>query len=115
MLFPVLAIPTVTLAFVAGAVASRRLAERPRRLAMWRASWSGAACLTLTARRFTGNFDHDFAWALGADGEDRLLAQATSRRRFRQRSRRRRLPRLWRHGGPTRRLPLRRAASRRLR
>jgi hypothetical protein len=75
MLFYILAIPVVTIAFVAGAVVARGRPDGTRRLTM--AAAVLAACGALTLLRtggFDGNFDHDFAWRWAPTPEDRLLA-----------------------------------------
>ncbi|HET7294344.1 MAG TPA: PQQ-binding-like beta-propeller repeat protein [Vicinamibacteria bacterium] len=76
MLFPLLAIPVLSLAFVGWAVASRRLADGPRRIAM--AATILVACGGWTLVKtggFTANFDNDFAWRWAQTPEDRLVAQ----------------------------------------
>jgi outer membrane protein assembly factor BamB len=75
MLFPVLAVPILGLAFVAWAVATRNLPDRTRRLTM--AATILIACGAWTLVRtggFTGNFDHDFAWRWAPTPEERLIA-----------------------------------------
>lgn len=76
MLFPLLAIPFLSLAFVAWAVASRRLSGGAR--------WATMAATILLAcggwalvrtGGFTGDLDNDFAWRWSASPEERLLAQ----------------------------------------
>jgi outer membrane protein assembly factor BamB len=77
MLFPLMAIPILSLAFVAWAVASRRLSNGPRRAAM--VATILLACGAWTRVRtggFTANFDNDFAWRWSQTPEERLLAQA---------------------------------------
>jgi outer membrane protein assembly factor BamB len=74
----VLSIPLLCLAFVAAVAATRRLADRPRRLAM--AATIVLACGAWTLVR-TGGFDsggkNDFAWRWSTTPEERLLvAQA---------------------------------------
>jgi outer membrane protein assembly factor BamB len=76
-LFYVLAVPIVIFAFVAWAVATRRLAGRARWLTM--AATFALACAPWTLIR-TGGFDsgfkHDFAWRWSKSPEERLLASA---------------------------------------
>ena len=75
MLFPILVIPVLAIAFVAWAVATRRLPDRTRRLTM--AATILLACGSWTLIRtggFTGEFDHDFAWRWSPTPEERLLA-----------------------------------------
>ncbi len=77
MLFPVLAIPVLSLAFVAWAVASRRLSNGPRRATMVVTILLACGVWTLVRTGgFTGGFDHDFAWRWTKTPEERLLAQA---------------------------------------
>ncbi len=77
MLFPILAIPVLSLAFVAWAVASRRLSNGPRRAAMVATILlaCGGWALVRTGG-LTANFDNDFAWRWSQTPEERLLAQA---------------------------------------
>ena len=77
MLFVVLAIPVLSLAFVAWAVASRRLSDGPRRAAMVATILlaSGGWALVRTGG-MTGNFDNDLMWRWAKTPEERLLAQA---------------------------------------
>ena len=76
MLFPVLAVPVLSLAFVAWAVASRRLSDGPRRVAMVATILlaCGGWALVQTGG-FTGDLDNDFAWRWAETPEERLLAQ----------------------------------------
>src|SRR5215472_995098 len=72
-----LAIPVLGLAFVTGAVASRRLADGPRRAAM--AATILAACGGMALIRtggFTADFRNDIHWRWTKTPEDRLLAQS---------------------------------------
>ena len=72
-----LAIPVLGLAFVAGAVASRRLADGPRRATM--AATILAACGGMALIRtggFTADFRNDIHWRWTKTPEDRLLAQS---------------------------------------
>ncbi len=77
MLFPVLAIPVLSLAFVVGVVASRRLSDGPRRAAMVATILlaCGAWALVRTGG-LTANFDNDLAWRWSKTPEERLLARA---------------------------------------
>jgi outer membrane protein assembly factor BamB len=75
MLFYFLVLPWLGVAFVAWAVATRRLSDPIRRVTM--AATIVAACLFWTAVRtggFGGNFTHDFGWRWMPTPEDRLLA-----------------------------------------
>jgi len=77
MMFIVYAIPVLSLAFVAWAVASRRLADRPRRAAMVATILLACGVWTLVRTGgFGGDLDHDFAWRWAETPEERLLAQA---------------------------------------
>jgi outer membrane protein assembly factor BamB len=75
MLFPMLAVPGLSLAFVIWAVVSRPWAAGVRRATM--AVTIAAACLGWTLVRtggFTGAFDNDLAWRWTPTPEDRVLA-----------------------------------------
>ncbi len=75
MLFYILAIPLVSVAFVAGAVVGRGRPDRTRRFMM--AGAVVAACAGLALLRtggFDSNFDNDFAWRWAPTAEERLLA-----------------------------------------
>ncbi len=77
MLVVLLAIPVLSLAFVAWAVASRRLSDGPRRAAMVATILLACGALTLVRTGgFTADFDNDFAWRWAQTPEERLLAQA---------------------------------------
>lgn len=75
MIFPMLAVPGLSLAFVAWAVVSRQMS-----IGMQRATMVVAIvlpCVAWTMVRtggFTGNFDNDLAWRWTATPEDRVLA-----------------------------------------
>ena len=76
MLFPILALPIAALAFVAWAVAARRLPDGPRRVTMVATIVLACAAWTLVRTGgFTGNFDHDFHWRWTQTPEERLLTQ----------------------------------------
>ena len=77
MLFYLYAIPTLALALVAWAVATRRLADGPRRAAMVATLLlaCGAWALVRTGG-FTGYGDSDFAWRWSPTHEERLVARA---------------------------------------
>ena len=76
MLFPVLAIPVLSLAFVGWAVASRRLSDGPRRASMVAAILLGCGVWALVRTGgFTANFENDLAWRWAKTPEERLLAQ----------------------------------------
>ncbi|NIP26116.1 MAG: PQQ-binding-like beta-propeller repeat protein [Phycisphaerae bacterium] len=77
MLFYVLAIPVLSLAFVAWAVATRHLSNRTRRAAM--VATILLACgvwMLVRTGGFTGNFDNDLKWRWSETAEERLLAKA---------------------------------------
>jgi outer membrane protein assembly factor BamB len=77
MLFYVLAVPVVALAFVAAVVAGRHLSPGPRRAAMAAAILAACGVFALVRTGgFTGGGDNDFAWRWSETPEERLLAQA---------------------------------------
>ncbi len=77
LMFVIYAIPVLSLAFVAWAVASRRLSDGPRRAAMVATILLACGVWTLVQTGgFTGDLDHDFAWRWAETPEERLLAQA---------------------------------------
>jgi outer membrane protein assembly factor BamB len=77
MVFPIFAIPVLSLAFVVWAVASRRLADGPRRAALVATILLACGAWTLVRTGgFTSDFDQDFAWRWAETPEERLLAQA---------------------------------------
>jgi outer membrane protein assembly factor BamB len=77
MLFFILAIPVVTSAFVAWAVASRRLPDGLRRATMVATILLACGAWTLIRTGgFTADMDNDFAWRWTPTPEERLLAQA---------------------------------------
>jgi outer membrane protein assembly factor BamB len=77
MMFPVVAIPILSLAFVAWTVASRRLPDGPRRATMVATILLACGVLALVRTGgFTGEGDIDFAWRWAQSPEERLLAEA---------------------------------------
>jgi outer membrane protein assembly factor BamB len=77
MLFFMYAVPTLSLAFVLWAVATRNLRARPRRLAMVAAIVIGCGMWALVQTGgFTANLDSDFSWRWAQTPEDKLLAEA---------------------------------------
>jgi outer membrane protein assembly factor BamB len=77
MLLPLLAIPVLSLALVAWAVASRRLSEGPRRAAMVATILLACGVWTLVRTGgVTGNFNSDLQWRWAKTPEERLLAQS---------------------------------------
>lgn len=77
MLLPILAIPVLSLALVAGAAASRRLSATPRRATMAGAILLACGLWTLVRTGgFTGDFDNDLRWRWSKTPEQRLLEQA---------------------------------------
>jgi outer membrane protein assembly factor BamB len=79
MLFPMLAIPVVGLAFVVWAVATRNLPDRLRRITM--AATILLACGAWTLVRtggFTASFHNDLHWRWAKTPEEQLVAQAGS-------------------------------------
>ena len=76
MVFPVYAIPVLSLAFVVWAVACRHFSDRPRRAAMVVTILIACGVWTLVRTGgFTSDFDHDFAWRWASTPEERLLAR----------------------------------------
>jgi len=77
MLFVILVIPGLSLAFVVWAVASRHLSDVPRRASMVAAILlaCGGWALVQTGG-FGGDMDNDFSWRWAETPEERLLAQA---------------------------------------
>ena len=76
LMFPIYAIPVASLALVAGAVASRRLAAGPRRATMAAIillASGGLACVRTNGISFAAG--SDFAWRWAKTSEERLLAQ----------------------------------------
>ncbi len=79
MLLPMLAVPPLSLALVAWAVASRRLAAGTRRATM--AATILIACGAWTPVKtggFSSSFDNDLMWRWTATPEERLLADAAA-------------------------------------
>lgn len=77
MLFPIYAIPALSLAFVVWAVVARGLSDGVRRATMVAAILLACGMWTLVRTGgFTGAFDNDFAWRWAATPEQQLLQQA---------------------------------------
>jgi len=79
VMFPLYAIPVLSLAFVVWAVASQHLSDRPRRAAM--VATILLACGVWTLLRtdgITGGGAGQFAWRWAETAEERLLAQAVN-------------------------------------
>ena len=77
MMFPVYAVPTLSLALVVAAWGSRGLGDGPRRLILVAAIVLGCGGWALVRTGgFTGDLDHDFAWRWSPTPEDRLLAES---------------------------------------
>jgi outer membrane protein assembly factor BamB len=75
MLYPILVLPIVALAFVAWAIATRRLPDGVRRATMAAAILLAFASLGLIRTGgFTASMKHDFAWRWSPTPEERLLA-----------------------------------------
>src|SRR5437879_1732048 len=77
MLFPIMAIPVLSLAFVAWAAITRRLSDGLRRATM--IATIVLACGVWTLIRtggFSGDFKNDFHWRWTQTAEERLLAEA---------------------------------------
>ena len=96
MLFPILTIPVLSLAFVVWAVATRHLGDSTRRATMVATIFLAFGGLTLVRTDgFTANFDNDLTWRWTTTPEERMLAQARDEPKPPRRLRlRRRLPRL---------------------
>lgn len=81
MMFPVYALPGLSLALVLWAWAARGLGTGPRRLALVVAILVACGLWTLVRTGgFTGDLDHDFAWRWAATAEDRLVAETADER-----------------------------------
>jgi outer membrane protein assembly factor BamB len=77
MMLPVYSIPVMSLALVAGAVASRRFSTGPRRAMILGAiAIACAAFALLRTGGLTGDADSDFHWRWTQTPEERLLAEA---------------------------------------
>lgn len=77
-LFPVFAVPVVSLAFVAWAVATRRLSDGLRRMTLVATILLACGVFTLIRTGgFTGDFEHDLHWRWSKTPEERLLAQGS--------------------------------------
>src|SRR2546422_2004679 len=75
MMLPIYAIPVLSLALVAWAVASRRLSSGPRRASMVVAILLACGVFTLVRTGgITGDADSDFHWRWAKTPEERLLA-----------------------------------------
>ncbi|MCI0416569.1 PQQ-binding-like beta-propeller repeat protein [bacterium] len=76
MLFWILSIPILTVAFVAWAVLTRRLSNRVRRVTMVLTIFLGCGFwILIRTGGFSGQGENDFAWRWSPTPEDRLLAQ----------------------------------------
>ncbi|HET9228960.1 MAG TPA: PQQ-binding-like beta-propeller repeat protein, partial [Thermoanaerobaculia bacterium] len=76
MLYFVLVVPGLCLAFVAALALTRRMADGPRRIAVATAILlSCAVWAFIRTGGFTGSLDNDLAWRWSETPEDRLLAQ----------------------------------------
>ena len=80
MMFPMLAIPFLSLAFVAWAMATRRLSDGPRRVAMVATILvaCGAWALVRTGG-FTSNFQNDLHWRWAKTPEERWQSATAMR------------------------------------
>jgi outer membrane protein assembly factor BamB len=79
MLYPILVIPIVALAFVAWAVLTRHLPDGVRRTTMAAAILLAFASLgVIRTGGFTAGMKHDFAWRWTPTPEERLLAAESS-------------------------------------
>ncbi|MBL8241901.1 MAG: PQQ-binding-like beta-propeller repeat protein [Bryobacterales bacterium] len=76
MLYPLLAVPVVSLAFVAWAVATRNVTGPWRWVTMAAAIFASTGVWTLVRTGgLSGNFDNDLSWRWTESAEERLLAQ----------------------------------------
>jgi outer membrane protein assembly factor BamB len=79
MLFPVLALPLLSLAFVAWAVATRHLSDGPRRVGMVVTILCACGVWTLVRTGgFTSDFKNDLHWRWAKTPEERLLSRASA-------------------------------------
>ena len=79
MMFYIYALPTLSLALVAGAALGRGLATGPRLAVMVTAILIGCGGWALVRTGgFTGDLVHDFAWRWAETPEERLLAQTVN-------------------------------------
>lgn len=78
MMFPIFSLPTLSLAFVIWAVASRHMPSSLQRTTMI-ATIVLASCAWALVKTggFDGNLQHDFSWRWADTHEDRLLAQTS--------------------------------------
>jgi outer membrane protein assembly factor BamB len=76
MMFPIYAFPTLSVAFVIWAVASRRLPDRPRRALMVATILLACGAWTLVRTGGISRGGAQLAWRWTATSEERLLAQA---------------------------------------
>src|ERR1022692_2298348 len=78
MLFPILAIPILSLALVGWAVATRRLPDGPRRVSMVATILLACGVLTLvrTGGFPAGSFHNDWHWRWAKTPEERLMAKS---------------------------------------
>ena len=75
LMFPVYTAPVLSLVFVAWAVATRRMADRPRRVALVAAILLATGFwTTLRTDGMTGDASHDLTWRWAETAEARLLA-----------------------------------------
>ena len=75
MMFPIYAIPVLSLALVVGAVASRRLSDGPRRATMVATILLACGAWTLLRTNGISGAGSDFAWRWAKTSEERLLSQ----------------------------------------
>ena len=80
MLFYILSVPIVTVAFVGWAVATRHLSLGARRITMVVTIFLAAGIwILLKTGGITSDFDNDFAWRWSATPEDRLTDKLTDK------------------------------------
>ena len=78
LMFPIYAIPVLSVVFVAGAVVSQRLPDRFRRAAMAAAILLGCGVFAVLRTNGISLKGSDFAWRWSKTAEDRLLAQTVA-------------------------------------
>ncbi len=78
LMFPIYAIPVLSVVFVAGVVAGSRLSDGPRRATMAAAILLGCGVFALLRTNGISLKGSDFAWRWSKTAEDRLLAQTVA-------------------------------------
>jgi outer membrane protein assembly factor BamB len=78
LMFPIYAIPVLSVFFVAGVAAAARLADGPRRVTIAAAILLGCGVFALLRTNGISLKGSDFAWRWSKTAEDRLLAQTVA-------------------------------------